>query len=65
MKISVLITLYNKEKYIKKCIESIPNCYEIIVCDDCSTDNSVKIVKSLKRRELKYYKTKNMKATYL
>lgn len=65
MKISVLITLYNKEKYIKKCIESIPNCYEIIVCDDCSTDNSVKIVKSLKRKELKLLQNeKNMKCNY-
>lgn len=65
MKISVLITLYNKEKYIKKCIESIPQCYEIIVCDDCSTDSSVEIVKSLKRKELKLLQNeKNMKCNY-
>lgn len=65
MKISVLVTLYNKEKFIKKCIDSIPECYEIIVCDDCSTDDSVNIVKSVNRKELKLIQNKkNMKCNY-
>lgn len=65
MKISVLITLYNKEKLIEKCIESIPKVYEIIVCDDCSTDKSVEIVENLKRKELKLIKNKkNMGCNY-
>lgn len=50
MKISYLIGLYNKEKYIIECIDSIldekDESFEIEICivDDGSTDNSKKIV---------------------
>ena len=51
MSISAIVPVYNREKYIKKCIESIINqsahVKEIIVVDDCSTDNSYKIVKEM------------------
>ena len=46
MKVSVVITCYNLEKYITRAIHSCINqslpeqFYEIIVVDDCSTDNS-------------------------
>lgn len=49
-KISFIIPLFNGEKFIKKCLDSllsqdIPKQeYEIICIDDCSKDNSVKIV---------------------
>ena len=47
--ISIIIPMYNSEKYIEKCIESILNNlyknFEIIVIDDGSTDDSIKIVK--------------------
>jgi len=48
MKISAIIPNYNKEKTIKKCIESIYReikDIEIIIVDDFSKDNSVKIIK--------------------
>jgi glycosyltransferase involved in cell wall biosynthesis len=48
MKISAIIPNYNKEKTIKKCIESIyreKKDIEIIVVDDCSKDNSIRIIK--------------------
>ena len=42
--ISVIIPMYNAEKFIGECLESIFAQtfidYEIIVVDDCSTDNS-------------------------
>ena len=47
--ISVAMTTYNGEKYIRKQIESILNqsmkVDEIIVCDDGSTDKTVEILK--------------------
>jgi glycosyltransferase involved in cell wall biosynthesis len=43
-KISVLITTYNSEKNIKRAIESVKWCDEIIVVDSYSTDNTIPIV---------------------
>jgi len=51
MTVSVIVTLYNYEKFVKETIESIliqENIKEIIVVDDGSTDNSLKIVKKYK-----------------
>ena len=52
--ISVIIPLYNNEKYIGACLESILaqtfQNFEVIVVDDCSTDNSYKIVESYASR---------------
>ena len=49
--LSVLITTYNSGKYIKKTLDSVLYqnlrvSYEILVGDDNSTDNTVKIVKT-------------------
>lgn len=48
--ISVIIPLYNAEKYISECLDSIRaqtfKNFEVIVVDDCSTDNGVAIVES-------------------
>lgn len=47
--ISVAMCTFNGEKYIKEQIESIINQSlvpdEIIICDDCSKDNTVNIIK--------------------
>ena len=46
-KISVIVPVYNVEKYVKKCLESISNQtyknIEIIIVNDGATDNSEKI----------------------
>ena len=54
--ISIIVTVYNLEKYIKKCLDSIINNYsniEIIVIDDASTDKSLDIIKSYQDPRIK------------
>lgn len=50
MKISVIAIFYNSEQYVNQCVESIlmqKNVdLEIITVDDCSTDNTLKILKN-------------------
>ena len=54
-KISVIIPVYNASSTIKKAIRSIQNQkfkeIEIILCDDCSPDNSYKIMKELQKED--------------
>ncbi len=53
MKLSLIIPVYNVEKYVAKCIESCINQslsssdYEIIIINDGSTDNSLEIVNTI------------------
>ncbi|MBR1807746.1 MAG: glycosyltransferase family 2 protein [Selenomonadaceae bacterium] len=48
--VSVIIPLYNAEKYIGECLDSILaqtfQDFEVIVVDDCSTDSSAQVVES-------------------
>lgn len=50
--ISVVIPVYNAAEYIGECLESLLiqtfQDFEVIVVDDCSTDNSVAVVMSYK-----------------
>jgi len=61
--ISVVIPLYNKEKYIKRAIESVLNQtfqnFEIIVVNDGSTDRSAEVVKNIKDPRIKLINQKN------
>jgi len=54
-KISVIVAVYNTEKYIERCLNSLVNQtydnLEIIVVDDCSTDNSKKIINKYKNNK--------------
>ena len=51
-KISVAMTTYNGEKFLKEqlysTIKQSRQFYELVVCDDCSTDNTVKILNEFK-----------------
>lgn len=48
VKVSIIIPVYNVEKYLRECLDSVLNqvfdSYEIICIDDISTDNSRKIL---------------------
>jgi glycosyltransferase involved in cell wall biosynthesis len=62
--ISVAIATYNGEKFINEQLDSIYNQtyknIEIIVVDDCSTDNTLNILNEYNKNfGLKYYKNKN------
>ena len=54
-KVSVFLPIYNKEKYIKRSISSIQNQtlkeIEIVAVNDCSTDNTLKILKQLAKND--------------
>ena len=52
--VSIIIPMYNAEKYVGECLDSILaqtfTDYEVIVVDDCSTDNSRAVVESYKKK---------------
>nr|WP_288885806.1 glycosyltransferase family 2 protein [uncultured Blautia sp.] len=56
--ISVIIPVYNAEKYIKRCLESVfaqkYTNIEIIVINDGSTDNSDKVIRNCICEKVKY-----------
>lgn len=67
--LSIVIPVYNHEKYIKQCIETIvydlPENTEIIIIDDCSTDKSIEIAKTFNLDKIKIFKNeKNMGCAY-
>ena len=55
MKVSVIIPVYNSEKYLKNCILSVINQtlkeIEIIIINDCSKDNSYEIIKNFAEKD--------------
>lgn len=58
MKISIIVTCYNLERYIKECLLSLLNqdCsfeYEVLAIDDCSTDGSLAVIESIQSPRLK------------
>ena len=63
--ISIIVPVYNVEKYLKKCVDSIVNQtyknLEIILVDDGATDNSGKICDELVELDnrIKVYHKKN------
>ena len=60
MKVSVIIPLYNEEKYILECINSVINQtyknLEIIIVDDKSTDNGLKLLEKIKDDRIRIIK---------
>lgn len=68
-RVSVLMPLYNGEKYVKKAIESILNQtytnFELLLIDDCSTDSTMDIVNDFKDERIRIIKNgKNSGISY-
>ena len=63
--ISVLMPTYNSEKYLKEAIESILNQtyqnFEFVIADDCSTDDSWKIIQTYQERDARIKSFRNDK----
>lgn len=53
--ISIAMTTYNGSKYISEQIKSIQNQtisdFELIICDDCSSDDTVKIINEFQKKD--------------
>lgn len=63
VKISIIIPLYNKAKYVTKCLASVKKQtfadFEVIIVNDGSTDNSVEIVNQFQDERIKLINKKN------
>ena len=48
MKVSVIVPVYNVQDYIEDCLQSLADQsykdFEVVIVEDCSTDNSKKLV---------------------
>ena len=57
-KVNIIIPVYNSEKYLKRCFDSLVNQtyqnWEAIVVDDASTDNSCQTVKELTENDSRF-----------
>lgn len=61
--ISIIVPIYNAEKYIEKCIDSLikqtKKELEFILVNDGSTDSTDELIKKYKDKRIKYFKNKN------
>ena len=65
MDLSIIILNYNSADYLKKCLESISKSavnnykYEVIIVDNCSTDNSLDLAKTVNSPNFKFLELKD------
>ena len=62
--ITVIINVYNGEKFINRCLDSVINQtyknLDILIIDDGSTDNTYKLIKKYKDKRIRVIRQKNM-----
>lgn len=67
-KLSIIIPVYNAEKYIKECIESIlpemDNEIELLLIDDGSKDSSYYIIKKYQSKNIRLFHHENHGVSY-
>lgn len=63
-KISIIMSVYNSEKFLEESIESLLEqtfkYFELIITDDCSTDNSEHILEGFSKRDPRIILIKNI-----
>ena len=61
-KVTIMIPTYNQEDYIMEAIQSVLSQnyknLEVVVCDDCSQDNTWNLINSIQDKRLKIYRNK-------
>lgn len=62
MRFSIIVPIYNTEKYLDKCIQSILDQtlqdYEVLLIDDCSTDASLEIAGTYESEQIRVLRNK-------
>ena len=62
MRFSIIVPVYNVEKYLERCISSVLNQsfsdYELLLVEDCSTDSSFEIAERFIGEKVKLYRNK-------
>lgn len=57
--VSIIITVYNVEKYLRQCLDSVITQTfkdtEIIIVNDCSTDNCHKIIEEYQKKDARIF----------
>ena len=66
--VSIVVNCHNGEKYLKDCINSAFNQsyknWEIIFWNNCSSDNSLDIIKNYKNKKIKKFYSKKLLKLY-
>ena len=61
--VSVCLTAYNEEQHLFECIDSLLQQtfrdFEIVLIDDCSTDNTADIVAQIKDDRIRYFRNES------
>uniref|UniRef100_UPI004029BBEB glycosyltransferase family 2 protein n=1 Tax=Eshraghiella crossota TaxID=45851 RepID=UPI004029BBEB len=68
MKLSIIIPVYNAEKYIEECLDSIiseiDEQVEVLLLDDGSTDHSYQMIKNYERKNIRIFHHENHGVSY-
>ena len=63
--VSIAMTTYNGEKYLSQQIDSILNQtyddFELIICDDCSSDGTRGILESYRKKDSRCFQKRYQK----
>lgn len=69
MKVSIALATYNGEKYLREQLDSILSQsiqdFELVACDDCSTDSTLKILNEYAEKDFRVKVFTNEKKSWI